>query len=68
MDENNKPKRTRHVDPMKRIKKIDEQIAKLQAEKEELMKPLRAQLLLEQVFKTMSYEELVEKLGVKLDE
>ncbi len=68
MDENNKPKRTRHVDPMKRIKKIDEQIAKLQAEKEELMKPLRAQLLLEQVSKTMSYEELVEKLGVKLDE
>ena len=68
MDENNKPKRTRHVYPMKRIKKIDEQIAKLQAEKEELMKPLRAQLLLEQVSKTMSYEELVEKLGVKLDE
>ena len=68
MDENNKPKRTRHVDPMKRIKKIDEQIAKLQAEKEDLMKPLSAQLLLEQVSKTMSYEDLVEKLGVKLDE
>ena len=45
-----------------------EQIAKLQAEKEELMKLLRTKLLLEQVSKTMTYEELVEKLGAKLDD
>ena len=69
MDEKNvKTKRTRYVDPMKQIEKTDEQIAKLQAEKEELMKLLRTKLLLEQVSKTMTYEELVEKLGAKLDD
>ena len=32
------------------------------------MKLLRTKLLLEQVSKTMTYEELVEKLGAKLDD
>lgn len=32
------------------------------------MKLLRTKLLLEQVSKAMTYEELVEKLGAKLDD
>ena len=60
-------KRTRKTDPAKRIAAIDKQIAKLQAEKEELMKPIRAKKILEEAAKTMSAEEIAEKLGIDLD-
>lgn len=60
-------KRTRRTDPEKRIAAIDKQIAKLQAEKEELLKPIRAKKVLEEAVKTMSAEEIAEKLGIEID-
>lgn len=60
-------KRTRRIDPEKRIAAIDKQIAKLQAEKEELLEPIRAKKVLEEAVKTMSAEEIAEKLGIEID-
>ena len=60
-------KRTRKVNAEKRIAAIDKQIAKLQAEKEALMKPLLAQKVLDEAAKTMSPEEIAEKLGLPLE-
>ena len=60
-------KRTRKIDPMKRIAAIDKKIAALQAEKEELLKPIRAKQLIEEATKTMSPEEIAEKLGIDIN-
>lgn len=51
--------------PEQRIKDIDAQIAKLQAEKAELEKPIKIQQILEKA-SDMSPEEIAEKLGVEL--
>lgn len=67
MDEVKKIKRVRKINPEKRIAAIDKQIAKLQAEKEQLLKPIRAQKVLDQAAKTMTAEEIAEKLGISLD-
>ena len=61
-------KRTRRTDPEKRIATIDKQIAKLQAEKEALLKPIQAKKILEEAAKTMSPEEIAEKLGISIGE
>lgn len=51
--------------PEQRIKDIDAQIAKLQAEKAELEKPIKIQQILEKA-SDMSPEEIAEKLGIEL--
>ncbi len=51
--------------PEQRIKDIDAQIAKLQAEKAELEKPIKMQQILEKA-SNMSPEEIAEKLGIDL--
>ena len=51
--------------PEQRIKDIDAQIAKLQAEKAELEKPMKIQQILEKA-SDMSPEEIAEKLGIEL--
>lgn len=51
--------------PEQRIKDIDSQIAKLQAEKAELEKPIKIQQILEKA-SDMSPEEIAQKLGVEL--
>lgn len=51
--------------PEQRIKDIDAQIARLQAEKAELEKPIKIQQILEKA-SNMSPEEIAEKLGVEL--
>lgn len=60
-------KRTRRVNPEKRIAAIDKKIAELEAEKEALLKPIRAKALIEEAVKTMSPEEIAEKLGLSID-
>ena len=59
-------KRTRRIDPMKKIAAIDKKIAALEAEKEELLKPIRTKQLIEEAAKTMTPEEIAEQLGVDL--
>lgn len=51
--------------PEQRIKDIDAQIARLQAEKAELEKPMKMQQILDKV-SNMTPEEIAEKLGVEL--
>lgn len=51
--------------PEQRIKDIDAQIARLQAEKAELEKPMKIQKILEKA-SDMSPEEIAEKLGIEL--
>lgn len=51
--------------PEQRIKDIDAKIAKLQAEKAELEKPIKIQQILEKA-SNLSPEEIAEKLGVNL--
>lgn len=51
--------------PEQRIKDIDTQIAKLQAEKAELEKPIKIRQILEKA-SDMSPEEIAEKLGIEL--
>ena len=68
----------RKVTPEKRIAAIDKQIAKIQAdterkiaeleaEKEELMKPIRAKQILDEAVKTMDPAEIAEKLGITIE-
>ena len=57
--------RRRKRTPEQRIKDIDAQIAKLQAEKAELEKPMKMQQILDKV-SNMTPEEIAEKLGVEL--
>lgn len=60
-------KRTRKVNVEKRIAAIDKKIAALEAEKEELMKPIRARQIIEEAIKTMDPKEIAEKLGIDLE-
>lgn len=60
-------KRTRKINPEKRIAAIDRQIAKLEAEKAELLKPILAKKVLDEAAKSMSAEEIAEKLGIELE-
>lgn len=57
--------RRRKRTPEQRIKDIDAQIAKLQAEKAELEKPMKIQQILEKA-SDMSPEEIAAKLGIEL--
>ena len=60
-------RRNRKPNPEKRIAAIDKKIAELQAEKEALLKPIQAKKLIDEAAKTMSPEEIAEKLGLTLD-
>lgn len=55
------------VNPEKRIAAIDAQIAKLQAEREALAKPIRAKKLLDQIALEYSPEEIASKFGISID-
>ncbi len=65
MAEEKKTVTRRKRTPEQRIKDIDAKIAKLQAEKAELEKPIKIQQILEKA-SNLSPEEIAEKLGVNL--
>lgn len=62
-----KVRKKRTVDPMKRVAAIDKKIAALQAEKEAILKPIKAKQVIEEAIKTMDPAEIAEKLGIELD-
>ncbi|MBQ2695088.1 hypothetical protein IJG04_00395 [Candidatus Saccharibacteria bacterium] len=73
-----KKRAPRKVAPEKQIAAIDRKIAKIkedadkkiaaiEAEKEALLKPIKAKKLLEEAAKTMAPEEIAEKLGITID-
>jgi len=64
MDEEKKHVRRRRRTREQRIKDIDAKIAKLQAEKAELEKPIKIQQILEKA-SDLSPEEIAERLGVE---
>lgn len=51
----------------KKIAKLEDQIAALKLEKEELLKPIQLKKAVEEAVGSMSTEELAEKLGIKVD-
>lgn len=57
--------RARQID--KKIAKLQDQIAALELEKEEVMKPLQLKKAVEEAMEGMSTEELAEKLGITLE-
>lgn len=73
MDENRKRKprvlsaeaRVKLID--KKIAKLQEQIAELEAEKEEVLKPIMLKKAVEEAMNSMSTEELAAKLGIELE-
>ena len=65
MAEEKKTVTRRKRTPEQRIKDIDAQIVKLQAEKAELEKPIKIQQILAKA-SDMSPEEIAEKLGIEL--
>ena len=73
-----KKRKPRTISPEKQVAAIDRKIAKiradaenkiaaLQAEKDALLKPIRAKQVVEEAIKNMSPEEIAEKLGISLD-
>lgn len=72
MDENKKRK-PRVLSPEAKAKLIDRKIAKLQnqiaeleAEKEEVLKPVMLEKAIEEAMSSMSAEEIAAKLGIEL--
>ena len=65
MDENKVTKK-RSRSPEAKIKSIDAQIQKLQAEKEALLKPAKIQLILEEASKKYSVEEIAQRLEIEI--
>lgn len=57
--------RAKQID--KKIEKLKTQIAGLEAEKAELLKPIKAKAAVEEALKNMKPEEIAEKLGISLD-
>ena len=73
-----KKRKPRTISPEKQVAAIDRKIAKiqadaekktaaLQAEKDALLKPIRAKQVVEEAIKNMTPEEIAEKLGISLD-
>ena len=71
-------RKPRTVSPEKQIASIDrkiekikadsaKKIAELEAQKEELLKPIKAQELIAEAMKTMDPAEIAEKLGINLE-
>ena len=65
MDENKVTKK-RSRSPEAKIKSIDAQIQKLQAEKEALLKPAKIQLILGEASKKYSVEEIAQRLEIEI--
>lgn len=65
MDEKiKKPRKKRTRSPEARLKSIDAQIAKLQAEREELLKPAKLEKIMEVAAERFSIEEIANRLDV----
>lgn len=60
-------KRKRKPNVEKRVATIDAKIAALEAEKEELLRPLRIEAMLKEAAKTMTLEEIAAKLDVPIE-
>lgn len=63
-DENKKVTRARRT-PEQKIAEIDAKIAKLEAKKAEIMRPIKMKEVMEKA-SSMSPEEIAEKLGIEL--
>lgn len=50
----------------KKIAKLQDQIAELELEKEEILKPIQLRKAVEDAMNNMSTEEIAEKLGIEL--
>ena len=67
MEEKNKgTKQKRTRSPEAKIKSIDAQIQKLQAEKETLLKPAKIQKIVEAASEKYSVEEIAQRLEIEL--
>lgn len=73
-----KKRAPRKISPEKRIKQIDDKIAKIQAEadkkiaelmaeKESLLKPIKAKQIIDEAIKNMDPTEIAEKLGITIE-
>ena len=73
-----KKRAPRKISPEKRIKQIDDKIAKIQAEadkkiaelmaeKEALLKPIKAKQIIDEAIKNMDPTEIAEKLGITIE-
>lgn len=72
--EETKKRKPRVLGPEAKVKIIDRKIAKLlkqvaelEAEKEEILKPIKTKELIAEAIKNMSPEEVAEKLGISLE-
>ena len=63
-----KAKRTRKVNVERRVASIDAKIAKLEAEKAELLKPMKIKQLINEAVENMDLEEVASRLDIKIDE
>ena len=73
-----KKRAPRKISPEKRIKQIDDKIAKIQAEadkkitelmaeKESLLKPIKAKQIIDEAIRNMDPTEIAEKLGITIE-
>lgn len=68
-----KKRKPRNISPQKKADAIDKKIAalkakiaELEAEKEEILRPIKVQAALEEAMSKMSPEEIAERLGVEI--
>lgn len=59
-------KRNYRKSPEARIKEIDDQIVKLQAKKEDLIKPMQIKKIIDEASKKFTIEEIASRLEVNL--
>lgn len=64
--EEKKPRQKRTRSPEARIKSIEKQIQKLQAERDELLRPLQLQKIIESATEKYSTEEIAQRLEIEL--
>ncbi len=66
MDEQKKPRQKRTRSPEAKLKSIDAQIKKLQAEREELLKPAKLQTIMQAAAEKYSIEEIAQRLEIEI--
>lgn len=66
MEEPKNPRQTRTRSPEAKLKSIDRQIQKLQAEREELLKPAKLQSLMEAAAEKYSFDEIAQRLEIEI--
>lgn len=65
-DKLKKPRQKRTRSPEAKLKSIDAQIQKLQAEREELLKPAKLQQIMKSASEKYSIEEIAQRLEIEI--